>query len=495
MVFSSTIFLFFFLPLTLAGYYLIDRRFKNGFLLLFSLIFYAWGEPKFVFVMIGSILVNHALALLIDRNLKRAEELVQHSTGELYRKRAKNYCVLMVVFNLTLFFVYKYLNFTIDNINRVGALFGKEPLTQTNITLPIGISFFTFQAMSYVFDVYRRKGQVQKNPLNTALYISLFPQLIAGPIVRYETVAREIRERKETLEDFVYGIKRFICGLAKKAILANSLALIADKAFGYTEFAKLSVLMAWLGAFAYSFQIYFDFSGYSDMAIGMGRMFGFHFEENFIYPYTAKSISEFWRRWHISLGSWFRDYVYIPMGGSRVETKKRMVFNLFFVWLLTGAWHGAAWSFVAWGLMYFALITFERLTGYPEKLPKRWMRQGYRVCTLLAVGLGWVIFRTFGLKNGLRYIACMFGLMGNQVMNGSSLFLLQNSVVLLAVSAIFSVPISSTLGRVKRSESASRISVVSARKLVTLVVYMALFVIAVAFTVTDTYNPFIYFNF
>lgn len=495
MVFSSTVFLFVFLPLTLAGYYLIDRRFKNGFLLLASLLFYAWGEPKFVFVMMGSILVNHVFALLVDRNLTGSEELAHGTAGGIYRKRAKGWLSLMVVFNLSLFFVYKYLNFTIKNVNGIVRLFGLEPIEQTNIALPIGISFFTFQAMSYVFDVYRRKGQVQKNPLNTALYIALFPQLIAGPIVRYETVAREINRRKETIEDFAAGIRRFIIGLAKKAILANSLAILADQSFGYTAFSNLTVVMAWLGALAYSLQIYFDFSGYSDMAIGLGRMFGFHFEENFNYPYTSKSISEFWRRWHISLGSWFRDYVYFPLGGSRVESRKRLVLNLFAVWLLTGVWHGAAWSFVAWGLMYFVLITFEKTTGFPEKLPCRWQRELYRVGTLLAVGLGWVIFRASGLKNGLRYIACMFGLMGNQLVNSSSLFLLRNSIVLLIVSGLFSCPIASAAGGGNRLLSDSRSSLAIMHELAAFTFYIAIFVVSISFTVTSTYNPFLYFNF
>lgn len=492
MVFSSAVFLFAFLPFTLLSYYLIDRRFKNYLLLAVSLIFYAWGEPRFVFVMLGAILINHVLALLIDRALKRAE-----STGEAkYKKRAKGYLGMTVVLNLALLFVYKYLNFTIANLNTVGGLLGLQPLPQTNIALPIGISFFTFQAMSYVFDVYRGKGQVQKNPLNTALYVSLFPQLIAGPIVRYETVAREINSRKETLEDFAQGVRRFIQGLAKKAILSNSLAILADQAFDSANYAQLSVTMAWLGAVAYTLQIYFDFSGYSDMAIGLGRMFGFHFEENFRHPYISKSISEFWRRWHISLGSWFRDYIYFPLGGSRVKTKGRLVFNLFVVWFLTGVWHGAAWNFIAWGLMYFMLITFEKLAGFPDSLPQEWMRWVYQAFTLLAVALGWVLFRANGLRNALRYMGCMFGLQGNALTDGGSLFLLGNSAVLLVISILFSLPIASAQGIVESQNDAPRSPFAySARELVTFLTYMAVFVMAISFTVSSTYNPFIYFNF
>lgn len=481
MVFSSTIFLFAFLPLTLAGYYLLNPKYRNYFLLAASLFFYAWGEPKFVFVMIGSIFVNYLFALFIDRQQRLREG---HFTKALL--------ALMVLFNLSLFFVYKYLDFTIANINAVGSLFGAKPIPLRNIALPIGISFFTFQAMSYVFDVYYGRGRVQKNPLNVALYVALFPQLIAGPIVRYETVAEEINTRKETLEDFVKGIKRFILGLAKKAILANSLAIVADRAFGYTDYSQLTVLMAWLGALAYSLQIYYDFSGYSDMAIGLGLMFGFHFEENFTYPYISGSVSEFWRRWHISLGSWFRDYVYFPLGGSRVKTKRRLIFNLFVVWLLTGVWHGAAWNFIAWGLMYFVLITFEKLTGWPKKLPGRWTKGVYQAFTLLAVVLGWVIFKADGLKSGSKFIACMFGLMGNAAADRPAVFLAGQSAALLLSAAVLSAPILPWLRR--RMERLPE-KTAPAVALVSGALYAVLFVAAIAITVTSTYNPFIYFNF
>ena len=318
MVFSSTIFLFFFFPITLLGYYIIHPKFKNTFLLLMSLIFYAWGEPKFVFVMLFSIFINYLFGLLVDKFRKR-------------KKIVYSIITIFVIFNVSIFFIYKYLDFAITNIN---LLFGSN-LPLANIILPIGISFYTFQAMSYVLDVYREKGEVQKNPLNVALYTMLFPQLIAGPIVRYETVSYDIKHRVETFDDFSIGIKRFIIGLSKKVIISNSLALVADKAFSYTDYSQLSVGLAWLGALAYSLQIFYDFSGYSDMAIGLGKMFGFHFDENFDYPYISQSVSEFWRRWHISLGTWFRDYVYFPLGGSRVKKKSRLIFNLFVVWFLT----------------------------------------------------------------------------------------------------------------------------------------------------------------
>lgn len=491
MVFSSTEFLFIFLPLTLLGYYSLGRRFKNLFLLVVSLLFYAWGEPRFVFVMMGSILMNHFFALKIDAWLVQAEETEDQSVSQRQRIAAKGMLCLMVLFNLSLFFIYKYLNFTIRNINAVGTQFGLQPLRQTHISLPIGISFFTFQAMSYVFDVYYRKGAVQKNPLDTALYVSLFPQLIAGPIVRYETIAKEIGCRKETLTDFAEGVKRFICGLAKKVILSNSLALLADRAFDMADFAGLSVMMAWGGALAYSLQIYFDFSGYSDMAIGLGRMFGFHFEENFNYPYISKSVSEFWRRWHISLGSWFRDYVYFPLGGSRVK-KSRMLLNLLVVWMLTGIWHGAAWSFFVWGFMYFILIAFEKLTGIPRRLQNRGLRWGYQAFTLLAVMFGWVIFRADGLKSGLQYIACMFALGGNRFMDVGTVFLLGQRLPVIVLAVLFSLPVVPALQKRFHALPSGLCTVCDVLKLV---VYVALLVIAVSFTVFSTYNPFIYFNF
>lgn len=309
MIFSSTIFVFLFLPMVLIFYYGIfrnSRKLKNIFLLLASLFFYAWGEPTFVLVMIMSIICNYYFGLKVDKYKND-------------KKKAKSIIVIMLIFNLTIMFIFKYLMFTLTNIKYVTGLNFNIP----NIALPIGISFFTFQAISYVIDVYRGNGKVQKNPLYVGLYISFFPQLIAGPIVRYETIAEQIENRHENFEDFSKGSCRFIIGLGKKMLLANTLALVADYAFSIKS-GELSVVMAWLGALAYTFQIFFDFSGYSDMAIGLGLMFGFKFLENFNYPYISKSISEFWRRWHISLGTWFRDYVYFPLGGSRSKFKEKI---------------------------------------------------------------------------------------------------------------------------------------------------------------------------
>ena len=318
-----------------------SRKLKNYFLTLASLLFYAWGEPKFVLVMLFSIFVNWAMGFMVAHN-KNKDNLGM----------AKVAVAMTVVANLAILFIFKYLSFTASVVQQALGL----SMTIPKIALPIGISFFTFQAMSYVLDVYRGKGMAQKNILNVALYISLFPQLIAGPIVRYETVAEEIENRKETWNDFLDGFTRFILGLSKKVLISNTLSVFADTAF--SSIGTVSVAGSWLGALCYTFQIFFDFSGYSDMAIGLGRMFGFHFLENFNFPYISRSITEFWRRWHISLGSFFRDYVYFPLGGSRVS-KPRLIRNLFVVWLLTGIWHGANWTFLLWGIMYFILLTAE----------------------------------------------------------------------------------------------------------------------------------------
>ncbi|MDR2137258.1 MAG: MBOAT family protein, partial [Synergistaceae bacterium] len=345
MVFSSTVFLFLFLPGLLAVYYnpffLFSksphkgRTFRNTILLLASLCFYAWGEPLFVFAMMASILVNWGFGLLLARG-----------------KSKKGVLTAAVIYNVGLLFVFKYLSFTLRNVDYVF----RTGVT-VDIALPIGISFFTFQLMSYVFDVSRTPELARRNPLDVALYVSLFPQLIAGPIVRFETIAGEIRGRVETSRDFTEGMTRFVFGLGKKLLIANYVGFLADEIFASS--LPLSAATAWIGAIAYTLQIYFDFSGYSDMAIGLGWMFGFHFEENFDYPYISKSITEFWRRWHISLSTWFRDYLYIPLGGNR-GSKSRTIFNLFIVWLLTGMWHGANWTFIVWGLYYFVLLLAER---------------------------------------------------------------------------------------------------------------------------------------
>lgn len=350
MVFSSTLFLFLFLPLTLMIYYnpfVRSRKFRNRCLLVASLFFYAWGEPFFVWLMVLSIAVGWACGRAMERAASRRQE--------------KRILTAGVVFHVGLLFVFKYLTFVVSQLG----LLLHEDFSAIHIALPIGISFFTFQLLSYLSDIYYGRSKAQQSVLAVGLYIALFPQLIAGPIVRYETIEQQIEHRVENIADFSSGMMCFIYGLGKKVVIANYMGVVADNIFDGG--GSLSLATAWYGAFAYTLQIYFDFSGYSDMAIGFGRMFGFHFMENFNYPYISRSATEFWRRWHISLGTWFRDYVYIPLGGNRV-TRRRWGYNLFVVWALTGIWHGANWTFLCWGLWYFVLLLVEKLTGFPEKL-------------------------------------------------------------------------------------------------------------------------------
>ena len=461
MVFSSTVFLFLFLPALLVLYYLPgvkSRAWKNSVLLLFSLGFYAWGEPLFVFLMMFSIIVNWGLALAMNRS----------------RSRRKLWLVAAVGFDMLLLGVFKYASFISQNL---AALTGNAAII-VHIALPIGISFFTFQMMSYVFDVYYGNSAAQRNPLHVALYISLFPQLIAGPIVRYQQIEAEILDRRESFDEFALGVQRFIYGLGKKVLLANFLAQIADNIFDYVP--EPSVLMAWLGAVAYTLQIYFDFSGYSDMAIGLGRMFGFHFEENFNYPYVAKSVTDFWRRWHISLSLWFRDYVYIPMGGNRVS-EGRWVWNLFVVWLLTGIWHGANWTFILWGLIYFVLLLIEKKTGLAERLGPL-----SRVYTMAAVILAWVFFRSANVAAGARYIGVMFGVGATEFCDSAFIEYVRNTWVILIASVVGAFPIIPTLRRCLTRWRCGWLEQVW---------LLIVFIISTLEVISSTYNPFIYFNF
>lgn len=471
MLFSSTTFIYLFFPIVILFYYIFkkSRLLQNVFLLIASLVFYAWGEPKFVLIMIASIIINWLFGLIIDK--KRENKTL-----------AKILIALDVSFNIGLLFVFKYLNFT-------GSLFQSITgidLHIPHIALPIGISFFTFQAMSYVIDVYRQKGEVQTNLLYVGLYISFFPQLIAGPIVRYETIADEIKNRKETLNDFFDGFARFIIGLCKKVLLANSFAILADQAFNTVRDGEtISVMFGWLGAIAYTFQIFFDFCGYSDMAIGMGRMFGFHFLENFNYPYISTSITEYWRRWHISLGTWFKDYLYIPLGGSRCS-KARNILNLFIVWLLNGMWHGANLTFLFWGLMYFLLLVFEKTTGIHKKKGKilnifKWLY------TIFFVIIGRILFRAESLSDAYVYLKSVFGLNGNAFSDGLFAGWLSQNVILLIIGAILCTPVIKRLSEKTKDILAVRI--------ISVIGLCVLFVLSVASLVSSSYNPFIYFNF
>jgi len=492
LVFSSAAFLFAFLPLTLGGYYFLPRKFRNVFLMLASLFFYAWGEPKFVLIMILSIGMNYVFGLLVARREEGS-----------YRKIV---LTAMVVANLSVFFVFKYLNFTIENLNY---LFGGI-IPQTHIRLPIGISFFTFQAMSYVFDVALGRGEVQKNPFNVVLYIALFPQLIAGPIVRYETVAEEIGHRQENLADFAKGTRRFIVGLAKKMILSNSVGLLADQAFGYGDASQLSAGMAWLGALAYAFQIYFDFGGYSDMAIGLGLMFGFHFDENFNYPYISRTVSEFWQRWHISLSTWFRDYLFYPVSRKAQPLGKKVkqrwgkaagrlapsVVALSVVWLSTGIWHGASWGYILWGV-YYGVLLISALIFQPTS--KKWVKKlkintdapwfiAFQILrTMTLVLLGYVLFRSTSMPRAVGYFGAMFGLTGNVAVDTTVLEALRNHASALVLCAIGSTPIvgflQKKLGRVGSSDVTKN------------VLCLVLLILSAAYIVSSSYNPFIYFAF
>lgn len=470
MLFPSEEFLFVFLPVVLIVYYGIFihfRKAKNVFLLIASLLFYAWGEPEYVYLMIAVILLNWLSGMLIGYY-------------EDARAKARAVMAATVVIDVAALAYFKYTMFVLGNINH---LFGAQ-IKIPKIALPIGISFFVFQAISYVVDVYRGDGEMQSNPLNVGLYIALFPQLIAGPIVRYQTVAEQIKSRKETFQGFGLGACRFMTGLAKKVIIANNMALIADAAFELASGGeyRASVLMAWLGAIAYTFQIFFDFAGYSDMAIGLGRMFGFRFEENFRYPYVSGSVSEFWRRWHISLQTWFRDYVYFPLGGSRVKSKGRLVFNLFVVWMLTGIWHGAAWTFFLWGFLYFVLLTVEKLTGMSEKM-KGW---GH-LYTLFFVTIGWVIFRSESLGGMLTYLGAMFGRAGEGLWDAGALAYLNQSKVYLIAAVVCSTPVIANLDKKLKTKVWWNIGYIFA--------LAAIFVVTITFIFNQSYNPFIYFNF
>ena len=472
MVFSSTIFTFGFLPVVLFLYFIAKENCRNYILLIASLIFYAYGEPKFVFVMLMSIVANYIAARAIGA-----------LTNNHYRKLV---LILAIIVNIGILFVFKYLDFTISVVNR---LFGLD-LAIYNIMLPIGISFFTFQAMSYVIDVYQNKAKVQKNICYLALYISFFPQLVAGPIVRYNTIEEQIYHRTVSLEKIGAGAKRFMLGFAKKIILSNQLAIVSERVFISSNYSTEPILLLWLGSVCFSLQIFYDFSGYSDMAIGLGKMFGFEFEENFRYPYMSKSITEFWRRWHISLGNWFRDYVYIPLGGSRV-TPARHIVNLFVVWLLTGIWHGANYTFIAWGLFYFILLVIEKMFVKPEK------RTGiiqvlWRIVTLLCINFGWILFNASTLRGGGQYICSMLGMFGGKPVITAELiaFLREYGIYMLA-GIVFATPIAEKL-----SNAADKRRVLATAKTYLLpVVYLVVFLWATSFLILGAHNPFIYFNF
>lgn len=472
MVFTSLEFLFIFLPIVLAVCFILPKKIRNYWLLIVSLIFYMFGEGQLVLLMIGSIVFNYIMALLIEkcRNIKGFD-------------LSRIFLVFDIAGNVIVLFILKYMNFTTGLLSKLFP----ESITVTNIILPLGISFFTFQAMSYVIDVYRgTKAQI--NPAKVGLYISLFPQLVAGPIIRYSDIEHQINERKITYVSFSSGVLRFIRGFNKKVLIANGIAELADFAW---QTPDRTVLAAWLGAIAYAIQIFFDFAGYSDMAIGLGHMFGFEFPENFNYPYISKTISEFWRRWHISLGSWFRDYVYIPLGGSKVDSKWRVVFNLAVVWLITGIWHGANWTFILWGAGYGILIIFEKLFNTETRM-KSWNNGKtilYQIATLLMVCFGWVVFRSESLEVAFGYFGSMFGLMDNAFADKRTLFMFKESIVILIAGIIGSMPV------FKYIREKMQPKVQSIWDNITYAVQFLLFIVSVSFLIIGEHNPFIYFNF
>lgn len=470
MLFSSVMFLFMFLPITLAVYYLVSPKMRNMVMLVASLFFYAWGEPVYIILMMLSIVMNYFCGLDIDG--KQGNPAL-----------AKRSLVSGIVMNLLVLGFFKYYGLLMETAN---ALLPVE-IPYRVLPLPIGISFYTFQALSYIIDVYRRDVRAQKKFTYFALYISMFPQLIAGPIVRYIDIEEQLRQRKYGVVKFGRGAMFFIRGLAKKVILANSIGAVYEQVVGM-QVGTVSVLTAWLGCTAYAFQIYFDFSGYSDMAVGLGKMFGFEFRRNFHYPYVSKSVTEFWGRWHISLSTWFQEYVYIPLGGNRCSTE-RHIMNLLIVWALTGLWHGAQWNFLLWGLYYGILLILEKYVwgALIERLPGVLQHMYAFVLTLI----GWVFFFSTDTGQAQNYIGIMFGMGANGLVDTQAIFLLTTHwlLFLLCIAGASSMGWS-LLCAVTQAYKKGR-----TQRVASCVVYVCLFLVCVSFLVTETFNPFLYFRF
>lgn len=457
MVFSSLVFLFVFLPLVLFVYYLSPRRMRNGILFAVSLVFYAWGEPIYIVLMIFSTFADYAFGLALS-NSNRSD-------------RFRKWIVFAsVVVNLSVLSFFKYADFVIETIN--GLAHTEIPLVE--LPLPIGISFYTFQSLSYIIDVYRKEAEAQRNWVDFGAYVSLFPQLVAGPIVKYHTIAEQLQHRRESIPLFAEGVRRFLIGLGKKVLLANNIGLLWDT-ISHSSMETMPLLTAWLGILAFALQIYFDFSGYSDMAIGLGLMFGFRFEENFRYPYTAESMTDFWRRWHISLGSWFRDYVYIPLGGNRHGLPKQLR-NIAIVWLLTGLWHGASWNYVLWGAYFGLLLVLEKMFWLRalEKVPK-WFRHVY---ALLAIAVGWVIFVFEDFGDMTHYFVRMFTSQ-NGFYDDTTLYYVLTEGPLIIIAILASLPIMKNV----------------TFKSWHIVLYMMIYLMSIAYLVDASFNPFLYFRF
>ena len=461
MLFSSIPFLYCFLPAVILCYFLVPRALKNTVLLIFSLVFYAWGEPKYVFLMLATIGAIFFCGLAIDKALSQ--------------KWKKFWMVLSVVVSLGLLAVFKYADFFVESFHAATGI----SLPLLRLALPVGISFYTFQSLSYTVDLYRGEVPVQKNPISFGAYVTLFPQLIAGPIVRYADVARELDSRTHSWDEAAQGLRRFLLGLSKKILVADQFALLM-KLFRQSQ--ETSVLFCWMYAIAFMLNIYFDFSGYSDMAIGLGKIFGFRFCENFNYPYISKSVTEFWRRWHMSLGSWFRDYVYIPMGGNRVK-KSRWIINIFTVWFLTGMWHGAAWNFIAWGLMFAVLLLIEKAVPAIQKLPG-FFRHFY---VLLAVCISFVLFNAENFTQAGQDLMGMFGFAGLPAVTEETLYYLRSYGILFAAGIVGATPL------VKKT--ANRIYATKLGAVLEPIILIALLLLCTAYLVDGSFSPFLYFRF
>lgn len=461
MVFSSISFIYYFLPCVILAYFLVPKKFKNFILFISSMIFYIYGEPKFVLVMLLDILIAYISGLLMEK----------------YDKKTILCFSVSIVF--TILFVFKYLDFAILNVNK----FLNTEISLLNIALPIGISFYTFQIVSYIVDVYRGTVKPQKSFLKLATYISMFPQLIAGPIVRYETIEKQLDKREYSFEKFANGVARFIIGLSKKVLLANSLGEFCTI---FNSANEKTILLTWAYGIAYSLQIYFDFSAYSDMAIGLGKILGFDFLENFNYPYISKSITEFWRRWHISLGTWFKDYLYIPLGGSKVG-KLKLVRNLFIVWFLTGLWHGANWNFIIWGLLFFSLLMLEKLVfkNILEKTPNIIRR----IYVLFMIMISFIIFNAQNMTEAFETVLGLFGGNGETVINEYTTYYLKNYCVVILISIIGATPL------LKNLVEKLKVKIPKIINFIEPMVLAVLLVVVTSYLVDNSYNPFLYFRF
>lgn len=465
MLFTSISFLYYFLPALIIIYFITPKKYKNIILLIASLLFYFYGEPKYVFLMIAEIIIAYIGAILIDK----------------YKNQSKNILIITLFIHVLLLIIFKYTDFIIQTINDIS----NANIKLLNIALPIGISFYTFQIISYIIDVYNGKVKVQKNIIKLATYVSLFPQLVAGPIVRYQTVEKELDNRTHSFNNFAYGIRRFSIGLAKKVLIANALGELCSKASATSE---KTIVFFWIFGISYMLQLYFDFSAYSDMAIGLGRIFGFHFPENFNYPYISKSITEFWRRWHISLSTWFKDYIYIPLGGNR-DGKYKQIRNILIVWLLTGIWHGANWTFLIWGLLFGVILIIEKifLNKFMEKLPS-FIR---RIYVLFIVMILFIIFNSDNMSVALTNIKGLFGMNGEAFVNDYTLHYLKSYLPVLIIALLGSTPfIKILIDKLRKNKYVNNII-----NILEPILIVVILVVVTSYLIDNSYNPFLYFRF